>query len=378
MAEVLLRNVEKSYEKNKNIINKIHLKIEPGEFVVIVGPSGCGKSTLLRMIAGLESITAGELYIDKIKVNNLPASKREIAMVFQDYALYPHMTVKKNISFGLELRKIPRAEIETRVLEVVELLGLEEFLKRKPGELSGGQRQRVAIGRAIVKNPKVFLFDEPFSNLDAQLRVQMRIELAALHRRIGSTTIFVTHDQVEAMSLADRIVVLKEGSIQQVGTPLDLYQNPSNRFVGSFIGNPGMNYFFGNYHREDGLFQTNDFKLRLDRTIGPKESGEYYLGIRPENILIVDREHSDFCVSVRTLERYGYENHFICEIGNQVILIRVSSSKSAQFLSSFKPGDQLLAHLKRSEIQWFESNHGGKRIVVQKDIYPLEKQVESS
>ncbi len=237
MATVTLRNISKHFD-HLDIIKGVDLEIEDRSFVVFVGPSGCGKSTLLRLIAGLEEITSGELLIDGEKVNDVPADKRGLAMVFQSYALYPHMTVAENMSFSLRLAGIHKTERKMKVVEAARILQLESLLERKPRELSGGQRQRVAIGRAIVRNPKVFLFDEPLSNLDAGLRVQMRIEIARLHESLNATMIYVTHDQVEAMTLADKIVVLREGRIEQVGTPLDLYHRPKNLFVAGFIGSP--------------------------------------------------------------------------------------------------------------------------------------------
>ncbi|MCB5177053.1 ABC transporter ATP-binding protein [Microvirga lenta] len=241
MADVALRNIRKSFG-GAQVIHGVNLEIRDGEFVVFVGPSGCGKSTLLRLIAGLEDITSGDLYIDGDRVNDLAPAKRRIAMVFQSYALYPHMNVYENMAFGLELAKASKAEIDQRVREAARLLQIDELLDRKPKQLSGGQRQRVAIGRAIVRDPKVFLFDEPLSNLDAALRVQTRIEIAKLHSDTRATMIYVTHDQVEAMTLADRIVVLNKGRIEQVGTPLELYHRPANLFVAGFIGSPQMNF----------------------------------------------------------------------------------------------------------------------------------------
>jgi multiple sugar transport system ATP-binding protein len=241
MSELSLRGVRKSYGEVE-IIHGVDLDIRHGEFVVFVGPSGCGKSTLLRMIAGLEKITGGELRIDGQRVNEMPPAKREIAMVFQSYALYPHMTVYKNLAFGLETAGLPKAMIDARVKHAAKLLHIEEYLPRKPKALSGGQRQRVAIGRAIVREPKLFLFDEPLSNLDAELRVQMRVELSKLHADLGATMIYVTHDQVEAMTMADRIVVLQKGRIEQAGSPLELYNRPANQFVAGFIGSPKMNF----------------------------------------------------------------------------------------------------------------------------------------
>ncbi|MBI3707694.1 MAG: sn-glycerol-3-phosphate ABC transporter ATP-binding protein UgpC, partial [Proteobacteria bacterium] len=240
MTSIDLERIRKRYAEVE-VIHGVDLHIAPGEFVVFVGPSGCGKSTLLRMIAGLEEISDGTLFIDGSRMNEMPAAQRGIAMVFQSYALYPHMTVYKNLAFGLETARLPRAEIDMRVRKAARILQIEALLDRKPKALSGGQRQRVAIGRAIVREPRIFLFDEPLSNLDAELRVQMRVEIAKLHQDIGSTMIYVTHDQVEAMTMADKIVVLRSGRIEQVGQPLDLYNRPANKFVAGFIGSPKMN-----------------------------------------------------------------------------------------------------------------------------------------
>jgi multiple sugar transport system ATP-binding protein len=241
MAEVVIRNLNKSYDE-VHAVKNVNLEIRDKEFVVLVGPSGCGKTTTLRMVAGLETITSGQIVIDDTVVNELPPMDRDIAMVFQNYALYPHMSVYDNMAFGLKMRKFERAEIRRRVNEAAEILGIHDYLHRKPRQLSGGQRQRVALGRAIVRHPRVFLFDEPLSNLDAKLRVQMRVELKKLHDRLGTTAIYVTHDQVEAMTLGDRVVVMKDGWVQQVGEPLELYNSPANRFVAGFIGSPAMNF----------------------------------------------------------------------------------------------------------------------------------------
>ena len=241
MAQVVIRSLNKKYDE-VHAVKDVNLEIRDKEFVVLVGPSGCGKTTTLRMVAGLESITSGQILIDDTVVNELPPMDRDIAMVFQNYALYPHMSVYDNMAFGLKMRKFDRAEIGKRVQEAAEILGIEDYLKRKPRQLSGGQRQRVALGRAIVRHPQVFLFDEPLSNLDAKLRVQMRVELKKLHDRLGTTAIYVTHDQVEAMTLGDRVVVMKDGVVQQVGEPLELYNTPANRFVAGFIGSPAMNF----------------------------------------------------------------------------------------------------------------------------------------
>ena len=264
-SDVRLRGIKKSYGK-VDVIHGIDLDIEPGEFVVFVGPSGCGKTTLLRMIAGLEDITAGDLTITGARVNDMPPSQRGVAMVFQSYALYPHKTVYENMAFGLKIAKVPKPEIERRVKEASEILQITEYLQRLPKALSGGQRQRVAIGRSIVRDPKVFLFDEPLSNLDAALRTKMRVELKTLHRRLGATMIYVTHDQVEAMTLADKIVVLNKGYVEQVGRPLDLYNKPASLFVAGFIGSPQMNFI------------TGDFAAQHKATT---------VGLRPEHLIVV-------------------------------------------------------------------------------------------
>lgn len=294
MAEVILKNVSKIYDDKIKAVNNINLTIADKEFVVLVGPSGCGKTTTLRMIAGLEEITEGEILIDGKVINNLPPKDRDIAMVFQNYALYPHMTVYENMAFGLKLRKLDKDEIEKRVRSAAKILGLEDYLNRKPKALSGGQRQRVAVGRAIVRNPKVFLFDEPLSNLDAKLRVQMRSELSRLHKELGATIIYVTHDQVEAMTMGDRIVVMKDCCVQQVDSPLNLYNQPSNKFVAGFIGSPSMNFVEGIIQKSDNkfLFISKQKKLILpipekkSQKISDYNDNEVWLGIRPENILI--------------------------------------------------------------------------------------------
>jgi multiple sugar transport system ATP-binding protein len=285
-----LQQVVKRYG-DVEVIHGVDLKIEPGEFTVFVGPSGCGKSTLLRMIAGLEPISGGTLLIDEQRMNEVPASKRGIAMVFQSYALYPHMSVYQNLAFALETARLPRKQIEERVKRAAEILRIEPLLKRKPRQLSGGQRQRVAIGRAIVREPRIFLFDEPLSNLDAELRVQMRVEIAKLHRDLGNTMIYVTHDQVEAMTMADKIVVLNAGVIEQVGAPLELYNNPRNRFVAGFLGSPKMNFVEGTVSSLDGEAKVNvsgsQFTLRQklpNHNVGDKIT----FGIRPEHIGITE------------------------------------------------------------------------------------------
>jgi len=288
MATLELDKVVKRYGEAA-VIHGIDLRVDDGEFCVFVGPSGCGKSTLLRMIAGLEKISDGEVRIDGKRVNELGAAQRGLAMVFQSYALYPHMTVRQNMAFGLENMRTPRAEIERRVGEAARMLQIEPLLERRPRQLSGGQRQRVAIGRAVVREPKIFLFDEPLSNLDAELRVQMRVEIADLHERLGNTMIYVTHDQVEAMTMADKIVVLRGGHIEQVGRPLDLYNAPANRFVGGFIGSPRMNFLEGRIERADGtgalVALPGVHPVQVAVAAGERFRGETVtLGVRPEHI----------------------------------------------------------------------------------------------
>jgi multiple sugar transport system ATP-binding protein len=297
MAEVTMENVTKVYGEDVVAVNDMNLDIPDGEFVVFVGPSGCGKSTALRMIAGLEDITQGKVFIGDQLVNDLPPRQRDIAMVFQNYALYPHMNVRENMGFALKLRKMDKSEISRRVEEAARILSIERFLDRKPKALSGGQRQRVALGRAIVREPKAFLMDEPLSNLDAKLRVQMRTEIAKLHNRIGTTTIYVTHDQTEAMTMADRIVVLKDGIVQQIDPPQSMYDYPENVFVAGFIGSPAMNFIQAHLEKEDGVFAVvfGGTRLHLSREEieAAKERGhdperyankEVVLGIRPEHI----------------------------------------------------------------------------------------------
>jgi multiple sugar transport system ATP-binding protein len=289
MAEVKLNNVTKRFG-DVTAVDKVDLLAENKEFLVLVGPSGCGKTTTLRMVAGLEEATEGDIYIGERKVNDVPPKDRDIAMVFQNYALYPHMNVYRNMAFGLQLRSFPKPEIEQRVKEGARILGIEELLHRKPKELSGGQRQRVAMGRAIVRKPQAFLFDEPLSNLDAKLRVAMRGELAKLHERLETTIIYVTHDQVEAMTLADRIVVMDRGLIAQIGSPLEVYDNPNNLFVAGFIGSPAMNFLEVHVTEENGTFfvKGKNFKLavpedRRDRYLKVKDK-KAVLGLRPEHI----------------------------------------------------------------------------------------------
>ncbi|MFM0290301.1 ABC transporter ATP-binding protein [Paraburkholderia megapolitana] len=298
MAEVAFEQVQKSFGAVQ-VLKQIDLTVRDGEFLVLVGPSGCGKSTLLRALAGLEGVTRGRILIDGRVVNNLPPKDRDIAMVFQNYALYPHMSVLENLTFALKLRELKPAEIDSRAREAASILGLENLLDRYPRHLSGGQRQRVAMGRAIVRDPKVFLFDEPLSNLDAKLRVQMRAEIRALHQRLKATTVYVTHDQIEAMTMADRIVVLNGGTIEQVGAPLDLYDDPDNLFVASFIGSPAMNLFTGHYaSTADGArVRIGDVMLPAPR-VHAADGQPVTIGMRPEHLELSDADGFAFTVNV--------------------------------------------------------------------------------
>jgi multiple sugar transport system ATP-binding protein len=317
MTEIKLKQVRKAYG-DAEVIHGIDLTVGSGEFVVFVGPSGCGKSTLLRIIAGLEEITSGEVEIDGDVVNRVTASDRGLAMVFQSYALYPHMSVYKNMAFGLENTKMPRAEIDRRVRDAGALLQITELLGRKPKALSGGQRQRVAIGRAIVRDPKAFLFDEPLSNLDAELRVTMRKELAALHEKIGGTMIYVTHDQTEAMTLADKIVVLQGGRVEQIGRPLDLYNAPSNVFVAGFIGSPRMNLMSAQVERSArGGFDlvTGAHRITIPEIAGIAAGDKVTFGMRPEHFAVSDVDHADLTVTVEFSEQLGGQTYLYCSGG---------------------------------------------------------------
>src|SRR5580692_5061320 len=291
MGQVVLKGINKFYD-SVHAVKDVNLQIRDKEFVVFVGPSGCGKTTTLRMIAGLEAISSGDISIDGNVINQLAPMDRDIAMVFQNYALYPHMSVYDNMAFGLKMRKFERPEIDRRVRDAADILGIGELLKRKPRQLSGGQRQRVALGRAIVRHPRVFLFDEPLSNLDAKLRVQMRVELKKLHERLGTTAIYVTHDQVEAMTLGDRVVVMCDGRVQQVGDPMELYNEPANRFVAGFIGSPAMNFAHVRITAENGSLwaESEDLRIKVPapmmERVGPHAGKQVTLGVRPEDLLI--------------------------------------------------------------------------------------------
>jgi multiple sugar transport system ATP-binding protein len=315
MANVELRAVRKAYG-TASVIHGVSVDINDSEFVILVGPSGCGKSTLLRMIAGLENITGGEIRIGGRVVNDVPPKERDIAMVFQNYALYPHMTVAENMAFSLKLKKAPREEREARVKRAAEILSLINLLDRYPRQLSGGQRQRVAMGRAIVRDPQVFLFDEPLSNLDAKLRVQMRAEIKELHQRLKTTTVYVTHDQVEAMTMADKIVVMHDGVVEQVGAPLDLYDNPANMFVAGFIGSPSMNFLEGKL--ENGRFILDDrFALPAGANAAHMRRDGVVYGIRPEHLALSD---DGLPVQVAVVEPTGSETQVITRHGSQNIV----------------------------------------------------------
>lgn len=349
MAGLQLSDIKKAYGKIE-VIHGVNLDIADGEFVVFVGPSGCGKSTLLRMIAGLEDTTSGQIDIGNRDVTHVDPAERGIAMVFQTYALYPHMTVEENISFGLRMNKVPQAEIEQKVKRASDILKLDQYLQRTPKALSGGQRQRVAIGRAIVRGPEVFLFDEPLSNLDAELRLEMRVEIARLHKELGTTMVYVTHDQVEAMTLADKIVVLRDGLIEQVGAPLDLYENPDNKFVAGFIGSPAMNFL-------GGMFKNGEISVEAlpnrTFTFDFKEqpaNGAIELGIRPEHIETL-KEPGNFRVDL--VEELGGVSfiYLSTKSGEKII-----SEKSGR--ANVKVGDSVSISFDPSEVLYFDAESG--------------------
>jgi len=331
MANLKLHDIKKSYGKTE-VIHGLDLEVLDGEFCVLVGPSGCGKSTLLRMIAGLEAITEGSILINDERVNDVSAAKRGLAMVFQSYALYPHMTVRQNLAFGLENLKLDKDDIEQRINKAANQLRMEDYLKRRPGQLSGGQRQRVAIGRAIVREPSIYLFDEPLSNLDAELRVATRVELKALHARLGNTMIYVTHDQVEAMTMADKIVVMHDGIIEQTGSPLDLYNKPANLFVAGFIGSPKMNFL-------DCSSLPEEIKK-----LSPK--GATTFGIRPEHLRIQDE--NTLSLQVKTVEQLGSDSYLYGEtIDKQEISIKLNSQ------TTIKGGESVKVGFSQSDTHWF-------------------------
>lgn len=334
MATVTLENIKKEYDGGVMAVKGVSVEVKDKEFVVLVGPSGCGKSTTLRMIAGLEDISAGTLLIDGKKMNDVPPKDRDIAMVFQNYALYPHMSVYENMAFGLKLRKFPKEEIDVRVKEAAKILSIEEYLERKPKALSGGQRQRVAVGRAIVRKPKVFLFDEPLSNLDAKMRVQMRTEISKLHQRLGATMIYVTHDQTEAMTMGDRIVVMKDGNVMQIDTPLNLYNKPNNKFVAGFIGSPAMNFLNGTIVANGGMKFTEkgtsvvvDIPKSKQKSVQNYINKEVWLGIRPEHITVTASKKSKVTGKVEVVEPMGNEIFVYVHCGASQIVARMSPTE---------------------------------------------------
>jgi multiple sugar transport system ATP-binding protein len=320
MAGVVIRNVEKRFGSTQ-VIHGVNIEIDDGEFAVLVGPSGCGKTTLLRMIAGLEEISAGEIEIGGRVVNNIQPKERDIAMVFQNYALYPHMSVRDNMAFSLKLAGSDRAKIESRVAQAAEILGLKDLLGRYPRQLSGGQRQRVAMGRAIVRNPQVFLFDEPLSNLDAKLRVAMRTEIKELHQRLKTTSVYVTHDQIEAMTMADKIVVMKDGVVEQTGSPLDLYDTPVNVFVAGFIGSPAMNFLEGQVRRANGADEVDlggGMSVPLPPGLPAQGGQEVLFGTRPEHLSVGD---AGLPAEVIVVEPTGADTQLYCEVGGHDVVV---------------------------------------------------------
>ncbi|MFV0556130.1 MAG: ABC transporter ATP-binding protein [Lactovum sp.] len=365
-----LKNIQKKYKNNDSYsVKDFNLKIEEGEFVVFVGPSGCGKSTTLRMIAGLEDITAGDLSFDDKRVNELHPKHRDIAMVFQDYALYPHMTVRENMGFGLMVRKEGKKEIRQKVEEAAKIIGLEAFLDKKPKNLSGGQRQRVALGRAIVRNPRLFLMDEPLSNLDAKLRVDTRVEITSLQKRLGVTTIYVTHDQVEAMTMADRMVVMSDGEIQQVGTPVEIYDCPNNLFVAKFIGQPQINLIDATY--QIGYFKVNEEELKLPEGLMKKvedrliEGKSYFLAIRPEHLRydglsLNSNLDTIFKVDmiVKHVENMGDEFVLYLDYQGQSIIAKVDRRHE-----NFQVGDRIELGLDLNKLFIFDKE-SGKNILI--------------
>ncbi len=352
MAGVRIRDLQKSYGAMQ-VVHGVNIDIADGQFVVLVGPSGCGKSTLLRMIAGLESISGGTISIGDRVVNNLPPAERDIAMVFQNYALYPHKTVSANMSFALKMAKMAKTEIASRVARAADILGLKPYLDRYPRELSGGQRQRVAMGRAIVRDPQVFLFDEPLSNLDAKLRVQMRSEIRELQQRLGTTTVYVTHDQIEAMTMADRIVVMRDGRISQVGAPLELYDAPANVFVAGFIGSPSMNLFEGVVAAGQGdlRFEADGLSLPLPALAGLTEGRRVTYGVRPEHLSLSD---TGIAVSVVVVEPTGSETHLVSRAGSREL--------TAVFRErhGFQPGQKLHLSPQDGMVHVFDTDTGDR------------------
>lgn len=360
MAELRLEHIYKIYDKNIQAVTDFNLHIHDKEFIVFVGPSGCGKTTTLRMIAGLEDISKGEFYIDDVRMNDVESKDRSIAMVFQSYALYPHMSVYDNMAFSLKLRKVDKKEIDLRVREAAKILGLEDYLKRKPKALSGGQRQRVALGRAIVRDAKVFLMDEPLSNLDAKLRVQMRAEIQKLHQRIQTTTIYVTHDQTEAMTMATRLVVMKDGLIQQIGAPKEVYDTPQNMFVADFIGSPSMNLFQGHLTETTVILGEHSFPIPPKYLTTLKEKNylgkDIVLGIRPEDLQMTAADSPYvFNATIDVAELLGAETFLYSSLGNQTFIARVNAE------TNLHPADVVTLVMKEEKIHFFDP-HTEERI----------------
>ena len=352
MAEVTIRNLRKSYGTTE-VIHGLDVDIKNGEFVVLVGPSGCGKSTLLRMIAGLEGISEGQISIGDRVVNNLPPAERDIAMVFQNYALYPHKTVASNMAFSLRMKGMDKSEIKTRVDRAAEVLGLTPYLQRYPRALSGGQRQRVAMGRAIVRDPAVFLFDEPLSNLDAKLRVQMRLELQQLHRRLKTTSLYVTHDQVEAMTLAQRVMVMNGGVAEQIGTPVEVYEKPASLFVASFIGSPAMNLLTGRVNNEGTHFELDGgIELPLNGGYRQYTGRKMTLGIRPEHIALSSQAEGGVPMVMDTLEILGADNLAHGRWGEQKLVVRLAHQERPT------AGSTLWLHLAENQLHLFDGETG--------------------
>src|SRR5512132_1329417 len=354
MAQIVLKGVKKSYTRGVPVIHGVDATIADGEFIVIVGPSGCGKSTVLRMIAGLETITEGEISIGGRVVNQVEPKDRDIAMVFQNYALYPHMTVYENMSYGLRIRRMPPAEINERVERAAKILELGALLQRRPRELSGGQRQRVAMGRAIVREPAAFLFDEPLSNLDAKLRVQMRLEIQKLHRRLRTTSIFVTHDQVEAMTLADRMIVMNAGVVEQVGRPIDVYEDPASLFVAGFIGSPAMNFLPG--RREgDAVDVGGDIRVPLPPELRAKAADAVTVGVRPEHLVPGEGAGPLFRFVVETVEALGADSMVHGALGGGTLVARVDGHVTP------RPGASMVFSARPNKLYFFDTA-SGKRL----------------
>jgi len=356
MATVELKGMGKVYDGGVRAVDNANVTVEDKEFLVLVGPSGCGKTTTLRMVAGLEDITEGELFIDGKLVNDVPPKDRDIAMVFQNYALYPHMSVYDNMAFGLKIRKYPKPEIQSRVKEAAQILDIEELVDRKPKALSGGQRQRVAVGRAIVRKPKVFLFDEPLSNLDAKLRVQMRAEISALHHRLQATMIYVTHDQVEAMTMADKIVVMKLGVIQQIGSPLEMYNHPENRFVAGFIGSPPMNFMTVTIKEDGGRLIADEGDSQMEiveaniELVRPYIGKELIFGVRPEDLIYQENGKTSTSIktTVQVIEPLGAEIHVFIDTPKHSFIARVAPR------FEFHVGDEAHFEPNMSKIVFFD------------------------